>query len=78
MNFEILPSFFSTQTVQHLPSGDAIGLRTDMFTGEEEILRWYPGCEGPEVYPSTTEIYVAGDLLRAVHTEAVRLQREAR
>ena len=79
MNFETLSCFYSTQTIQHLSAeGSAIGLRTDLETGAEEILRWSPGAGAPEVYPSTTEVYRAGDLLRALHTEAVRLAREAR
>lgn len=76
MTFEVLISSLSVQTIQHLGEGHAMALRTDLQTGEEEIIRFFPG--GVEEYPSTTELYRAGDLLRHLHEGAVREGRETR
>ena len=76
MRFEVLISSLSVQTIQHGEEGYAMALRTDLQTGEEEILRFSPGCT--EEYPSSCELYRAGDLLRHLHEGAVREGREAR
>lgn len=76
MNFETLISSTSVQTLQHGEEGYAMALRTDLQTGEEEIVVFTPN--GVEEYPSTTELYRAGDLLRHLHEGAVREGREAR